>query len=214
MLGWAQVARDSLGGVVLLGLLILVVVVLGQRVVAGTPSGGALADAPTHLVSVARDAGAVTGVDPNVLLAVSKVECNFGRCRSGQPDSLVPADLRSHIDLVALKPGGSTAVMLGILDGRRIGDWVNPRPVAGGQHAMGFMQFLPTTWREQVSAAPKRPSDPYKPYDSMVVAGSYLNRLQSGAEDGKRRDLHRALTLYGGSAAYADRVLNLVGGSR
>lgn len=213
MLAWVQVARDSLGGVVLLGLLILVVV-MGQRVVAGAPSSGPLADAPSQLVTVARDAGGVTGVDPNVLLAVSKVECNFGRCRSGQPDSLVPADLRSHVDLVALKPGGSTAVMLGLTDGRRIGDWVNPRPVAGGQHAMGFMQFLPTTWREEVAAAPRRPSDPYKPHDSMVVAGSYLSRLQSGAEDGRRRDLRTALTVYGGSAAYADRVLNLVGGSR
>jgi len=79
---------------------------------------------------------------------------------------------------------------------------------------MGFMQFLPTTWREEVSAAPGRPSDPYKPYDSMLVAGSYLTRLQSGAEDGKRRDLHTALTVYGGSAAYADRLLDLVRGSR
>jgi len=213
VLGWVQVTRDALGGVVLLGLLILVVVV-GQRVVAGTPTSSQLSDAPSQLVSTAREAGDLTGVDPNVLLAVSKVECNFGRCRSGQPDSLVPADLRSHVDLVALKPGGSTAMMLGLGEGRRIGDWVNPRPVAGGQHAMGFMQFLPTTWREEASAAPRRPSDPYKPYDSMVVAGSYLSRLQSSAEDGKRRDLHTALTVYGGSAAYADRVLNLVGGSR
>lgn len=213
MLRWGQVARDSLGGVVLLGVLILVVV-LGQRLVAGTSSSGQLADAPSQLVSLARDAGGVTGVDPNVLLAVSKVECNFGRCRSGQSDTLVPPDLRSHVDVVALKPGGSTAVMLGLNEGRRIGDWVNPRPVAGGQHAMGFMQFLPTTWRQEVSAAPGRPSDPYKPYDSMVVAGSYLTRLQKGAEDGKRRDLHTALTVYGGSAGYADRVLDLVRGSR
>src|SRR5262249_58263084 len=133
---------------------------------------------------------------PNVLLAVKKVECNFGRCRRGQSDSLVPADLRRHVDVVALKPGGSTAVMLGLNEGRRIGDWVNPRPVAGGQHAMGFMQFLPTTWREEVSAAPGRPSDPYKPYDSMLVAGAYLTRLQRGAEDGTRPDLHTPLTLY------------------
>jgi len=198
--------------VVLIGLLILAIVV-GSRAVHGTPTCSLLADAPHQLVSVASEAGGLTGIDSNVLLAVSKIECNFGRCRSGQLDSLVPADVRSHVDVLALQPGGSTVAMLGLDEGRRIGDWVNPRAVAGGQHAMGFMQFLPTTWREEVRAAPQRPSDPYKPYDSMVVAGSYLTRLQSGAEDGRRRDLHSALSVYGGSRAYADRVLSLVGGS-
>lgn len=202
-----------MGGVLLLS---LVAVLLAA---ATPPSGvaaptGALSEAPSQLVAVAREAGRLTAVDPDILLAVSKIECNFGRCRSGQPDNMVPADVRSLVDQAALKAGGSTAVMLGLADGRNIGDWVNPHPVAGGQHAMGFMQFLPTTWREEVAAAPGRPSDPYKPFDSMVVAGSYLARLQTGTEDGRRHSLHGALSIYGGSSAYADQVLDIVRGSR
>jgi len=171
-----------------------------------------VAGAPAALLGVAREAGGLTGVDPDVLLAISKVECDFGRCRSGQPDSLVPVDVRGRVDVAALQSGGATARLLGIQDGRRVGDWVNPEPVAGGQHAMGFMQFLPSTWRQEVAAAPSSPSDPYRPRDSMVVAGSYLARLQRGAVDGRRRGLRAALAVYGGSAGYADRVLALVAG--
>ena len=76
--------------------------------------------------------------------------------------------------------------MLGLKDGRRIGDWVNPQPV-NGEHAMDFMQFLPSSWRVEAAAAPGQPQDPYQP------AG----------------DLRGALAVYGGSLAYADQVLSL-----
>jgi membrane-bound lytic murein transglycosylase B len=167
------------------------------------------AGAPAPLVAVARRAGRLTGTDPAVLLAISEVECDFGRCRAGQPDAMVPADVRGRVDRAALQPGGTTATLLGIADGRRIGDWVDPIPVAGGQHAMGFMQFLPSTWRQEAPLAPGRPRDPYQPMDAMVTAGSYLARLQSGALDGRRRTLRTALAAYGGDQAYADRVLAL-----
>jgi membrane-bound lytic murein transglycosylase B len=181
------------------------------RVAAATPAAGMVipAGAPAALVTVARRAGQLTGVDPAVLLAISRVECDFGRCRAGQPDAMVPADVRGHIDRAALLPGGETFQLLGLDGGRRIGDWVNPIPVAGGQHAMGFMQFLPSTWRQEAPLAPGRPRDPYRPYDAMVAAGSYLARLQSGAVDGRPRSLRLAIAAYGGDGAYADRVLAL-----
>jgi membrane-bound lytic murein transglycosylase B len=171
--------------------------------------GTSPAGAPPALVVVARQAGLLTGADPAVLLAISEVECDFGRCRAGQPDAMVPADVRSRVDRAALRPGGATASLLGIADGRRIGDWVDPITVAGGQHAMGFMQFLPSTWRREAPLAPGWPRDPYRPLDAMVVAGSYLARLRSGALDGRRRTLRAALVAYGGEPAYADRVLAL-----
>jgi membrane-bound lytic murein transglycosylase B len=179
--------------------------------VTATPSAARTvpAGAPESLVAVARQAGRRTGTDPAVLLAISEVECDFGRCRAGQPDALVPSDVRSRVDQAALRPGGATANLLGIADGRRIGDWVDPIPVAGGQHAMGFMQFLPSTWRHEAPLAPGRPRDPYRPLDAMVAAGSYLARLQNGALDGRRRTLRSALAAYGGDPAYADRVLAL-----
>jgi hypothetical protein len=168
----------------------------------------ALADAPRGLVSVAFQAGQATGIDGNVLLAIAKVECDYGRCRTGQPDDLVPDDVRAHIDAAALQPGGATAALLGLPDGRRIGDWVNPQPV-GAEHAMGLMQFLPSTWRGEAAAAPGHPQDPYRPLDAMLTAGSYLHRLETGAAGGQRRDLRGALAVYGGSLAYADQILAL-----
>jgi membrane-bound lytic murein transglycosylase B len=181
----------------------------GSGAAAGAP---AVAAAPAPLVRLAEQAGALTGVDPAVLLAISEVECDFGRCRSGQPDAMVPADLRRHVDPAALRPGGETVQLLGLADGRRIGDWVDPLAVAGGQHAMGFMQFLPSTWRQEAPLAPGRPSDPYLPRDAMLTAGSYLARLRRGAVDGQPRSLRAAVAAYGGDTAYADRVMALASG--
>jgi membrane-bound lytic murein transglycosylase B len=173
------------------------------------PGGTLAAAAPAGLVQVAADAARLTGVSANVLLAISQVECDFGGCRTGLPDAMVPADLRRHVDAAALQPGGETARLLGLDGGRRVGDWVNPEAVAGGQHAMGFMQFLPSTWRHEAPLAPGRPADPYRPYDALVAAGSYLARLERGAVDGRPRDLRTAVAAYGGDGAYADRVLAL-----
>ena len=74
---------------------------------------------------------------------------------------------------------------------------------------MGFMQFLPATCRAEAAAAPGGPSDPYRPLDAMVTAGSYLQRLELGADGGQPRDLRGARAVYGGSATYADRILAL-----
>jgi hypothetical protein len=168
----------------------------------------ALADAPPGLVPLAFQAGAATGIDGNVLLAIAKVESDWGRARQAQPDELVPADVRASIDATALQPGGATAQLLGLPDGRRVGDWINPQPV-GAEHATGFVQFLPSTWRTEAAAAPGSPRDPYRPLDAMTVAGSYLWRIELGAAGGAQLDLRGALAVYGGSTAYADQVLAL-----
>jgi hypothetical protein len=193
---------------------VLFLVVLAPALFAAAGGTGAsalspaLADAPRGLVTVAFQAGQQTGIDGNVLLAIAKVECDYGRCRTGQPDDLVPDDVRDHVDGAALQPGGATTALLGLADGRRVGDWMNPQPV-GAEHAMGLMQFLPSTWRGEAAAAPGHPQDPYRPLDAMLTAGSYLHRLETGAAGGQRRDLRGALAVYGGSLAYADQVLAL-----
>ena len=107
---------------------ILALVVLAPALFAATGTGAsglspALADAPRGLMPVAFQAGQLTGIDGNVLLAIARVECDYGRCRSGQPDDLVPADLRAHVDAAALLSGGATVVLLALPDGRRVGDW-------------------------------------------------------------------------------------------
>ncbi len=176
------------------GILALVVLAPALFAAAGGASGSglspALADAPKGLVAIAFQAGQATGIDGNVLIAIAKV------------------DVRAHVDAAALQPGGITAALLGLADGRRIGDWVNPQPV-GAEHAMGLMQFLPSTWRGEAAPAPGRPQDPYRPLDAMTTAGSYLHRLETGAAGGQQRDLRGALAVYGGSLAYADRILSL-----
>ena len=203
--------RSTFSGFTLtLFLVVVVAAVLGPHL-PGLPfaPSARLSDAPGALLTIAAQAGDATDIDPNVLLAIAKVECSFGQCRTGQPDALVPADIRAHIDAAALQPGGRTAALLGLAGGRHIGDWVNPEPVAGGQHAMGFMQFLPSTWRLEAPLAPGSPRDPYDPFQAMVVAGSYLHRLESGAETGRPESLSDAIATYGGSQAYAAQVLAL-----
>ena len=85
----------------------------------------------------------------------------------------MPANVRADVDASALQPAGATAQLLGRPDRRRIGDWANPQLV-GAEHAMGFMQFLPSTWRTESAAAPGGPRDPYCPLDAMVAARAYL----------------------------------------
>jgi hypothetical protein len=81
-----------------------------------------------------------------------------GQTSAGIDLDLVPDDIRAHVDATALQPGGATAALLALPDGRRIGDWVNPQPV-GAEQAMGLMQFLPSTWGGEAAAAPGRPQD-------------------------------------------------------
>jgi hypothetical protein len=161
-------------------LALIVLVVALQAAGSGATASGlspALAGAPPGLVAVAFRAGQATGIDPNVLLAIAKVETDWGQARNGQPDDLVPANIRADVDAAALQAGGATVTMLGLKDGRRTGDWVNPQSV-NGEQAMGLMQFLPSTWRVEAAAAPGRPRDPYQPADAMVTAGS--SRLSGG----------------------------------
>jgi hypothetical protein len=122
----------------LLAASILFLVLLTPALFAATSTGAsslspALADAPRGLVSVAFQAGHFTGIDGNVLLAIAKVECDYGRCGTGQPDDLVPDDIRAHVDAAALRPGGATAALLGLPERtarRGLGE-----PAGGGRRA-------------------------------------------------------------------------------
>jgi hypothetical protein len=117
-------------GAGILALIVLVVAVLSAG--SGASASGvspALAGAPQGLVLVAFQAGAATGIDPNVLLAIAKIETDWGQARNGQPDDLVPADIRASVSVTELLPGGATISLLDLAGGRRIGDWVKPQPV-------------------------------------------------------------------------------------
>ena len=66
-----------------------------------------LVDAPPGLVPLAFKAGAITGIDGNVLLASAKIETDFGRAHQGQPNELKPADVRA----AATRPRSSPAAL-------------------------------------------------------------------------------------------------------
>jgi len=166
---------------------------------------------PAGLIPVAQQAARASGTPAAILLAVACVETGYGVVRN--PEGLVvgiPADILRSVDLGKLAPDGATIAMLGIAEGRHPGNWVDPLPVksAGGfEHALGFMQFIPSTWRAEQPAALRalgHIADPYSPLDAMTVAGFYLGRLA-----GSQHDYSAALTTYGGSPAYAQRVLAL-----
>lgn len=166
--------------------------------------------APPGLVPAAELAAAGTTIPATVLLAVACVETGYGRAdNDASLEQLLPPDILEAVDGSRLDRGGATMLALG-LERRTLGSWVNPAPVTtehGVEHAMGFMQFLPSTWRSQAAGAERlvghRP-DPYEPGDAMTVAGSYLASVA-----GPGRDLRQALRQYGGSDAYAARVMNM-----
>lgn len=76
----------------------------------------------------------------------------------------------------------------------------NPGPSSAG--AIGFMQFMPATWKTYgVDADGNGTADPYTPADAIFAAARYLRA--SGAPT----DWHRALFAYNHSASYVDTVL-------
>jgi hypothetical protein len=68
--------------------------------------------------------------------------------------------------------------------------------------AVGWMQFLPSTWRTYgVDANGDGRRDPYNPTDAICAAANYLR------EAGGKSDLRRALFAYNHAAWYVDEVL-------
>src|SRR5437660_5514213 len=159
--------------------------------------------------TAARLAATRTGVDELVLLAVTYRETHWGEAAAGVPDEQALAwlgDLAADVDRVALAPGGASAVLVGRPAGVALGDWADPIPVAG-EHALGFAQFLPSTWRA-VAAVHPRPGggawDPYAPPDALTLAGYYLASLLKTANG----DVDAAVRSYG-TAAFPSALAQL-----
>ncbi len=147
----------------------------------GTGSIGGHA-VPAGVEVAARQAAQQTGVPELALLALTYRETAWGQAAQGVPDDQAAAwlgDLAGAVDQAAIAAGGPVATLVDRPQGIRLGDWVNPQPV-GAEHAAGFAQFLPSTWRA-VGAAHARPGraawDPYSPADALTLAGYYLADL-------------------------------------
>ena len=76
--------------------------------------------------------------------------------------------------------------------------------------AMGWMQFIPSSWRAYgIDANSDGRSDPYNPVDAIFAAARYLRA--AGAE----KDLRRAIFAYNHADWYVDTVMlraKLIGG--
>jgi hypothetical protein len=69
--------------------------------------------------------------------------------------------------------------------------------------AVGWMQFMPGTWRQYGVAADGATANPYDPRDAILAAGSYLQANGAG------KDLRDAIFAYNHSWSYVDEVLFL-----
>jgi murein DD-endopeptidase MepM/ murein hydrolase activator NlpD len=174
----------------------------GQPAQTGTTCGGSGSIdgqvVPPGVETAARTAAARTSMDELVLLAVTYRETRWGQAAAGVPDEQALAwldDLAVDVDRAALGPGEDSAVLVGRPAGVALGDWVDPIPV-DTEHALGFAQLLPSTWRA-VSAAHPRPGggawDPYSPLDALTLAGYYLVALLKAASG----DVDAAVRRYG-----------------
>jgi hypothetical protein len=181
--------------------LLAVPLLFAARPAAGACGGSGSIDGtplPAGVELAASQAAQQTGVDELVLLAVAYGETRWGQAQAGVPDDLALAwlgDLAPSVDRAALGHGGSVAASVERPGGIRLGDWADPVPV-GTEHAIGFAQFLPSTWRK-VAAAHPHPGpgawDPYSPLDALTLAGFYLKTLLAATGG----DIDAAVQRYG-----------------
>lgn len=171
--------------------------VLGTAVLAtggigsAPPSAAALAEIPPSLLPVyQRSAQTCSGLPWQVLAAIGYFE---SRHAAGRAD---PNTGNVNPPIIGAPLDGK--------DGRaRIPD---PTSSDGWMHALGPMQFLPTTWRTWERLAPGRPTgalpSPQNAWDAIYTAAAYLCR-----GSGRLTDLRASIDSYAGSPDYYPRVM-------
>lgn len=174
----------------------LFTVVGAAALAAGTPptsggSGGAVGEIPASLLPVYERAAATCGGLPWQILAA--IGYHESRHAAGHAD---PAT------------GDVAPPIFGPpLDGRDgRARTTDPTAVDGWMHALGPMQFLPTTWRTWARLAPGRPRgavpSPQNAWDAIYTAAAYL----CGGPP-KVTDLRAAVDAYAGTTDYYPEVL-------
>lgn len=176
----------------------VLVMVLGAAALAtggpatnGGPAGAAVSEIPPSLLPVYRSAAATCGGLPwQVLAAIGYHE---SRHAAGHADPST-GDVRPPIVGLPLDGRAGRARIL------------DPSAPDGWMHALGPMQFLPTTWRAWARLAPGRPAgtrpSPQNAWDAIFTAAAYLcgGRTQV-------TDLRAAIDGYAGSTDYYPRVI-------
>lgn len=141
-------------------------------------------------------------VDWTILAGLGKEESDHGRVngpRTLEPDGTVVPPIIGP----ALDGSGGTRAIPDTDDGRFDGDttW---------DHAVGPMQFIPTTWRELGrDGNGDGVADPNNLYDAALTAAAHLCLREPG-DYGDPAQLRRALIAYNSSQRYADDVLRWI----
>jgi membrane-bound lytic murein transglycosylase B len=137
-------------------------------------SGGTSAgSSPAHKQTAPAphpDAGAVAAPEPSSVLSVPSIPSS-SCAASGVPPVLIPIYQRAA-DAYGLGPQG--AAILASINGIESAFGTNMGPSSAG--AIGWMQFLPSTWETYgVDASGDGVSDPYNPEDAIFAAARYLS---------------------------------------
>lgn len=145
------------------------------------------AEKAARLDAFYRAAGQKYDVPWELLKAINKVETNFGQ------------NTGKYRVLDVLRTSERDAFYQICSDKR-----TNPSSVKGSRAgAIGFMQFMPSTWQKYKDASGKPPYDPWDDKDSIFAAAKLL------AENGGKEEIYRAIWNYNPDPGYVDEVTNL-----
>jgi len=139
----------------------------------GSSGGTSVDSSPAHKQTAPTpqpDAGAVAAPEPSSALTIPSIPSS-SCAASGVPPVLIPIYQRAA-DAYGLGPQG--AAILASINGIESAFGTNMGPSSAG--AIGWMQFLPSTWETYgVDASGDGVSDPYNPEDAIFAAARYLS---------------------------------------
>jgi membrane-bound lytic murein transglycosylase B len=168
------------------------------------PSGGTAVEAPTEKKAEATeptpeaepDDGAETAPTPSEVFEVPMIPSS-SCATSGVPPVLIPIYNRAA---AAYGLGPQGAAILASINGIESAFGTNMGPSSAG--AIGWMQFLPSTWETWgVDANGDGVRDPYNPEDAIYGAARYLNA------SGMPADTYNAIYAYNHADWYVAEVL-------
>jgi membrane-bound lytic murein transglycosylase B len=163
----------------------------------GGTSAGAKSPAESSPAPEEPDAGAVPAPAPTETFAIPSIPSSSCTTSGGVPPILIPIFQRAA-DAYGLGPQG--AAVLASINGIESAFGSNMGPSSAG--AIGWMQFLPSTWESYgVDANGDGVSDPYNPEDAIFAAASYLSAA------GMPADTYGAIFAYNHADWYVAEVL-------
>ena len=193
--GWSPTAATTVGSTASSA---RVRPVVALRTVSALTTGGIPSVAFTAYTRAAAAVPAVCRLRWSLLAAIGRVESDHGRFGGAT----------LQVDGVAAPPiiglplnGAGTALVADTDHGRLDGD-------AAYDHAVGPMQFIPSTWARYASDGNGDSSaDPFNVYDAALAAARYL--CTAGGDLGSAAGQARAVLAYNHSASYVATVLTL-----